>query len=222
MKKNLKCSLNQCKSELVFKNANVVNVFTKTISVTDVAVNNGIIVGVNNIYHGIKEIDCEGKYLIPGLIDPHIHICSTLSTPKNFMNIMNEHGTTTTVSDPHEIVNVYGKKGLEFFLKDAKLANGNMYFALPSCVPASNYEKPNVIFRAKDLSQYIDLPEVIALGEVMSVNDVITGQKEIWDKINLFQKYHKILDGHSPLLTKYPLQAYRLAGISTDHEATYY
>jgi adenine deaminase len=95
------------------------------------------------------------------------------------MKLMHEHGTCTTVCDPHEIVNVYGHKGLQFFLKNARLANTNIYFALPSCVPATNYETPNVIFTHKDLQRYINLPEVIALGEVMSVNEVVNGKNEI-------------------------------------------
>jgi adenine deaminase len=179
MKKSLPYALNQRKAQLVFKNANVVNVFTKTIITTDVAVNNGVIVGTNNIYHGVKEIDCTGKYIVPGLIDPHIHICSTLCTPNHFMNLMYEHGTCTTICDPHEIVNVYGHKGLQFFLRNAKSANANIYFALPSCVPAAHYETPNVVFTAKDLKRYINLPEVIALGEVMSIDDVINGKNDV-------------------------------------------
>jgi adenine deaminase len=222
MTKNLSTTLGKQKAELVFKNAKVVNVFTKEIITTDVAVNGEVIVGTNNKYSGLKEIDCKGKYLVPGLIDPHIHLCSSLTTPRNFMSVATNHGVCTVIADPHEITNVYGHEGLKYYMSDARLAVGNIYFALPSCVPASDYEEANVVFKVDDLARYINLPEVVALGEMMNINGVLDGNKDVLAKIELFKKHHKVIDGHSPLLTKHQLQAYISTGITTNHEATHY
>jgi adenine deaminase len=169
MHEELLVSLGKEKAQLVLKNVKYVNVFSKTIQVADIAIHNGTIVGVGDDYHGETEIHYKNKILVPALIDSHIHICSTLVTPRNFMNIAAQHGAVTIINDPHEITNVLGKKGLDFFLADAKTAIGNVYFSLPSCVPISKFDMSNAVFNANQMKKYINLPEVISLGEMMNV-----------------------------------------------------
>jgi adenine deaminase len=169
MHEELLVSLGKKKAQLVLKKVKYLNVFSKTIQVADIAIHNGTIVGVGEDYCGEKEIYFKNKILVPALIDSHIHICSTLVTPRNFMNVAAQHGVVTIINDPHEITNVLGEKGLNFFLADAKTAVGNVYFSLPSCVPVSKFDMSNAVFDANNMKKYINLPEVVSLGEMMNV-----------------------------------------------------
>jgi len=204
-------------SEYVIKNAKIVNVFTEEIINGDIAIDNGTIVGIGS-YKGNKEIDVKGKYVCPGLIDSHVHIESTMVTPKGFANTVLPFGTTTIIADPHEIANVCGLKGLDFMINESKNLPLNIYYMLPSCVPAVSFENNGGPLKAQDLKKYIDHPLVLGLGEMMDYPAVIGADSEVLDKINLAS--HKVVDGHSPHLSGKDLMAYRLAGVDTDHECS--
>lgn len=205
------------KSQYVIKNAKIVNVFTEEIIDGDIAIDNGIIVGIGN-YKGDREIDIQGKYVCPGLIDSHVHIESTMVTPKGFANTVLPFGTTTVIADPHEIANVCGLRGLDFMIEESKNLPLNIYYMLPSCVPAVYFENNGGPLKAHDLENYIDVPLVLGLGEMMDYPAVLGADQEVLDKINLAS--HKVIDGHSPHLTGKDLMAYRLAGVDTDHECS--
>ena len=207
------------KAQLVFKNANVVNVFTEEIIKGDVAVTNGMIVGVGE-YQGEEEIDCTDKYLCPGFIDAHMHIESTMVTPFELAKAVSKSGTTTIVADPHEIVNVAGKAGMQYFLNASEQLPVDIYFMLPSSVPATAFETNGADFTAADMRDFIDHPRVLGLGEVMCYPDVVAGRDGIMEKLALCEAAGKLSDGHAPGLSGKELQAYAAAGVCTEHECT--
>ncbi len=205
------------KSQYVIKNAKVINVFTKQIIPGDIAIQDGKIVGIGH-YSGHTEIDIGGKCVSPGLIDAHVHIESTMVTPTGFAKTVLPFGTTTIIADPHEIANVSGLAGLDFMLKESINLPLNIYFMLPSCVPAVSFENSGATLEAKDLAKYIDHPLVLGLGEMMDYPAVLRADPTVLDKLDLAS--HKVIDGHSPHLTGKDLSAYRIAGIDTDHECS--
>ncbi|MEG1409110.1 MAG: adenine deaminase [Terrisporobacter sp.] len=202
---------------LVFKNANIVNVFTHEIIIGDVAVHNGIIVGIGN-YIGKTNIDLSGKYIAPGLIDSHVHIESSMLSPGEFAKAIVPRGTTTIISDPHEIANVCGLDGIEYILEATEKLPLNTYVMLPSCVPATNFENSGAVLKAKDLERYINHPRVLGLGEMMNYPGVIYKDKDVIDKLNMAYVNKKMIDGHAPRISGDGLNAYVLSGVSTDHE----
>ena len=183
------------KSQYVIKNAKIINVFTQRVIPGDIAIQDGMIVGIGH-YSGHREIDLEGQYVCPGLIDSHVHIESTMVTPRGFAQTVIPFGTTTVIADPHEIANVKGLAGLDFMLKESEGLPLNIYFMLPSCVPAVSFENNGATLRAQDLKGYIDHLLVLGLGEMMDYPAVLEGDQEVLDKINLAS--HKMVDGHSP------------------------
>ena len=206
-------------ADLVFKNANIVNVFTHEIIVADVAIHKGVIVGIGQ-YDGNKNIDLSGKYMAPGLIDSHIHIESSMLSPEEFSKVIVPRGTTTIIVDPHEIANVCGLDGIEYILDSTEDLPLNTYIMLPSCVPATNFENAGAILKAKDLEKYIDHPRVLGLGEMMNYPGIINKDKNVMDKLELFYKNKKSIDGHAPYVRGKNLNAYILSGINTDHECS--
>lgn len=205
------------KADLVIKNANIINVFTKEIIKGDVAIYKDIIVGIGN-YAGIKEIDASNKYLCPGLIDSHMHIESTMVTPSEFAKAVIPHGTTTLIADPHEIANVCGINGIHFMLNESKSLPLNVYFMLPSCVPATPFENNGADLSSEVMEPLVSNERILGLGEVMNYPSVINGNETMLKKIELFD--HAIIDGHSPNLRGFELNAYRAAGVTTDHECS--
>lgn len=206
-------------ADLVFKNANIVNVFTHEIIVADVAIHKGVIVGIGQ-YDGNKNIDLSGKYMAPGLIDSHIHIESSMLSPEEFSKVIVPRGTTTIIVDPHEIANVCGLDGIEYILDSTEDLPLNTYIMLPSCVPATNFENAGAILKAKDLEKYINHPRVLGLGEMMNYPGIINKDKNVMDKLELFYKNKKSIDGHAPYVRGKNLNAYILSGINTDHECS--
>lgn len=204
-------------ADLVFKNANVVNVFTEEIYTADVAVADGYIAGVGQ-YAGVQEVDCTGKTLCPGFIDAHLHIESSMVLPKELVRMVLPWGTTTLVADPHEIVNVCGAAGMEFMLEASEGLPCNLYFMLPSSVPTTPFETAGANFTAEDMKPFLAHSRVLGLGEVMCFTDVIDGKETILEKIALMQGCP--IDGHAPDVLGSRLQAYAAAGIQTEHEAT--
>ncbi|HHX60804.1 MAG TPA: adenine deaminase [Epulopiscium sp.] len=209
--------MGKIKSQYVIKNAKIINVFTKEIISGDIAVQNGKIVGIGS-YSGHIEIDIGGKYVCPGLIDAHVHIESTMVTPTGFAKTVIPFGTTTIIADPHEIANVSGLEGLDFMINESKNLLLNIYFMLPSCVPAVSFENNGATLKAEELKTYIDHPLVLGLGEMMDYPAVLSADQGVLDKIALGS--HKVVDGHSPHLTGKDLSAYRVAGVDTDHECS--
>lgn len=204
-------------ADLVFKNANVVNVFTGEILPADVAVSGGWIAGVGQ-YSGKEEIDCTDKYLCPGFVDAHLHIESTMVLPGELVRMALPSGTTTMVADPHEIVNVCGAEGMRFMLDASENLPCNLYFMLPSSVPATVFETAGAGFTAADMKPFVGHPRVLGLGEVMGFPGVVAGNAEILEKINTLAGHP--VDGHAPGLTGRELQAYAAAGVMTEHEGT--
>lgn len=215
--KRVNVAMKKEKADLVIKNANIINVFTKEIVQGDIAICMDQIVGIGN-YNGINEIDAKGKYVCPGLIDSHVHIESTMVTPAEFAKAVLPHGTTTIIADPHEIANVCGINGIHFMLNQSKSLPLNVYFMMPSCVPSTPFENNGAVLSAELIEPLLSSERILGLGEVMDYPSVVNGSEEMLKKIDLFD--NKIIDGHSPNLTGEALNAYRVAGIMTDHECT--
>lgn len=214
--KILQACKKEIKADLVLKNGLMLNMFTDEIIKGDLAITNGIIVGIGD-YDGIKEIDCTNKYLAPGFIDAHMHIESTMLTPLELSKLLVSKGTTSIVVDPHEIVNVAGNLGLDYILGAVNNLPLDAYVMMPSCVPALDIDGNGAgQFLASDMKSYLNNEHILGLGEVMRFNDVINNEKRMQDKLQLFT--NKIIDGHAPRIKGCDLQSYRLQGIHNDHE----
>jgi len=203
------------KSGLVLKNASIVNVFTHEIYNGDIAIAGDKIAGVGH-YEGLKEIDLKGRYAVPGLIDAHMHLESSMVMPFEFARAVLQRGTTTVIADPHEIANVAGLAGVRFLIGASRDILLDVFMTLPSCVPATPFDSPGASFTANDMEKLLDDPRVLGLGEVMDFQGVVSGRQDIFQKITLFSG--KIIDGHAPGLTGLALNAYAAAGIRSDHE----
>lgn len=203
------------KAELVLKNSSVVNVFTEEIYKADVAIVDGVIVGIGE-YSGEEELDMAGRYVCPGLIDSHLHLESTLVTPGELICQATQCGTTTFIVDPHEAANVSGCAGINYILEQTEEVPANVFVMMPSCVPSTNIDDNGYDLTADKMLPYLEHKRVLGLGEVMNYSAVINGDPEMMEKIELFKG--KIIDGHAPFLDGKDLSAYILAGISTDHE----
>ncbi len=204
---------------LVIKNANIVNVFTEEIIHGDVAIRDGVILGIGS-YSGREEIDAEGAYLTPGLIDGHVHIESSMAHPSRFANVILQKGTTAIIADPHEIANVCGTDGIQYMLDQTEWLPLSVFMMIPSCVPCTAFETSGAKLTAKDMEQFLSHPRVLGLGEVMDYVAATTGDGEMLDKLELFQ--NRPIDGHAPLLSGDLLNAYCVAGPHTDHECMRY
>lgn len=200
-------------ADLVVKNANIINVFTKEFMYGDIAITNGKIVGIGE-YDGIEEVDANGRFACPGLIDAHVHIESSMVTPQQFARIVVPHGVTTVITDPHEIANVCGTDGLDFMLKDSEHSLLDILVMLPSCVPATEHENSGACLTAADLQPYLTHPRVIGLAEVMDFPAVLRADPDMLDKLRLTRQ----IDGHGAGLNENDINVYRASGILTDHE----
>ena len=205
------------KPELVLKNVNLINVFTKEIIKTNVAIDSGKIVGIGD-YEGVKEEDLEGKYLAPGFIDSHVHIESSMSTPTQFARAVMPRGVTSVVTDPHEIANVKGLEGIKYMIEESKRSPLDAYFVFPSCVPATPFENSGAILDAASLEGQIDGKDIIGLGEMMDFPGVVNLSDDVVEKLLIGRE--SIIDGHGPLIVDKDLNAYVAAGISTEHECS--
>ena len=204
-------------ADLVLKNARIINVFTGEILPGNVAVTDGMIVGIGD-YQGKEEHDLKGKYLCPGFIDSHLHLESTLVTPKELVTVASRHGTTTFIVDPHESANVSGLAGINYILDQTEDASANVSVMMPSCVPATSIDDNGCTLTAEDMTQYLDNERILGLGEVMDYISVVNADPGMHRKLDLFK--NKVRDGHAPFLAEEDLQAYVMAGISTDHECS--
>ena len=207
------------KADLVLKNAKIVNVFTDRVEEGNVAVKNGMIVGIGD-YEGVEEIDLQGQYLTSGFINSHLHLESTMVNPQVLIAEAAQHGTTTFIVDPHEAANVSGTDGIDYLLEQTKDSPAHVYVMMASCVPATPFDDNGFTLTAKEMEPYIENRRVLGLGEVMDVREVIEGDPAMNEKLEVFDG--KVKDGHAPGLTDEELAAYVLAGITTDHEGTSY
>ncbi len=214
-KKMSDISLGLEKADLVLKNGFILNVFSNEIIKGDIAIEDGIIVGFGE-YHGKNEIDVEGKYICPGLIDSHLHLESTLVLPAQLIHSAGLHGTTTFIVDPHEAANVAGKKGIDFILEQTEASQANVFVMMPSCVPSTDFEDNGYTISATDMQEYLGNPRILGLGEVMDCQAVLAAETKMIKKLNLFQD--RIIDGHAGYLNDKQTACYSLAGIKTDHE----
>lgn len=205
------------KSELVLKNAKIVNVFTGEIIEGDLAIEDGIIVGIGS-YEGKTERDMSGKYICPGFIDSHLHLESTLVTPAELVTVASRHGTTTFIVDPHESANVSGLAGIDYIVDQTENTSANVFVMMPSCVPATSIDDNGCTLTAEDMAPYLENKRILGLGEVMDYISVVTGESGMHQKLKLFEK--RVRDGHAPFLAEQDLQAYVMAGIKTDHECS--
>ena len=209
-------------ADILLRNGRFLDVFTGEIRTGDLAVRNGRVValGPAGVYRGKIETDLKGRIAVPGIIDAHVHIESSLLGPAGFAGITVPHGTTTVIADPHEIANVCGMAGIKWMLDASENVPQSVFVMLPSSVPATSLEDAGAVLEASDLADLMNHPRVLGLGEAMDYPAVTAAEKSIVDKIALARKAGKRIDGHSPGVKGMALAAYAAAGIGTDHECS--
>lgn len=207
------------KAELVLKNAQIVNVFTQSVETGDIAIEGGYIVGIGN-YEGITEKDLGGAYVCPGFLDGHIHIESSMTSPGEFERAVVPHGTIAVITDPHEIANVAGTAGIRFMMQSAQKLDLDVYFMLPSCVPATDLDESGAELLARDLEPFYADEKVLGLAEMMNAFGVTHGDKGCFENLVQARSLKKAIDGHAPALSGKELNAYVTAGIRSDHECS--
>ncbi len=205
------------KADLVLKNATYVNVFSGELATEDIAVTHGLIVGLGQ-YEGDTEVDMTGKIVCPGFIDAHIHLESSLVSPTEFARAVLPHGTTTVITDPHEITNVMGTDGIDYMLSATEGLPVDVRFMIPSCVPASPMDESGANLDYRDVDSFFSHPRVLGLAEMMNFPGVLAADSSTVAKIVASQAHHKKIDGHAPGLTGKDLNAYIAAGVYSDHE----
>ena len=203
--------------DLVLKNATYVNVFSNELCQGDIAVAEGLIVGMG-AYSGSHEVDVSGKIVLPGFLDAHIHLESSLVSPTEFAKAVLPHGTTTVITDPHEITNVMGTDGIEYMLQATEGLPVDVRFMLPSCVPATPLDESGANLDYRAIDSFYDHSRVQGLAEMMNAYGVTHGNSEVVSKIVAAQAHHKKIDGHAPDLEGNNLNAYIAAGVYSDHE----
>ena len=207
------------KADLVFKNATYVNVYCNELGQGDIAVAGGLIAGMGK-YEGEREVDCTGKLVLPGFVDAHVHLESALVKPSEFARAVLPHGTTTVVTDPHEIANVMGTDGIEYMLQATEGLPVDVRVMLPSCVPATPLDESGASLDYRAIDSFYTHNRVSGLAEMMNFVGVVGADKEVIEKIVAAQAHHKKIDGHAPDLTGNDLNAYIAAGVYSDHECT--
>ena len=206
-------------ADLVLKNATYVNVFSNELRQCDIAVAEGLIVGMGE-YHGKVEMDVSGKIVLPGFLDAHIHLESSLVSPTEFAKAVLPHGTTTVITDPHEIANVMGTDGIEYMLQATEDLPVDVRFMLPSCVPATPLDESGAVLDYRAIDSFYDHPRVQGLAEMMNFVGTVNGDPQVVEKIVASQAHHKKIDGHAPALSGNDLNAYIAAGVYSDHECS--
>ncbi|MDR3357621.1 MAG: adenine deaminase [Desulfovibrio sp.] len=210
------------RADLCIDNARLVNVYGGETEWVSVCVRDGRILGFGHREAG-ETLDAGGAYLLPGLIDAHVHIESSLLTPERFAELVLPHGVTTVIADPHEIANVAGAAGIRYMLEAAVGLPLDIRYMLPSCVPAlppDTLDEGVPPLTAADLEPFYDMPGVAGLGEMMNVPGVLAGDADALEKIAAALSRGRVVDGHSPGLAGIPLERYVRAGVQTDHECT--
>lgn len=206
-------------SDLIIKNARLLDVFSCTFVEGDIAVKDGVVVGLAPGLEGKRTIDAKGAHVVPGFIDAHVHLESSLLVPETFQRAVLPRGTTTAICDPHELANVLGVPGIRFFLEGATRLALDLRVMLSSCVPATEFETNGAgILDARALAPLLDHDRALGLAEVMNVPGVLSADALVLDKIVAFDG--RPLDGHAPLVRGQALSAYACAGITSCHESS--
>ncbi len=212
--------MNTTKFDLILKNGTIVDTLKRLTYIADVGIKDGVIKRIGSI-SGENEIDCTGKYVAAGFINAHVHIESSMAMPSEYGRAVIKRGTTSVISDPHEIVNVKGAEALDEFIKMCEDAPINIYTVVPSCVPATPFDTNGAgCFTADDMKPFVCRKGVVGLGEVMSCGEVIDGNPSMTAKLELFKD--KTIDGHAIGMTPEEMKIYANAGISNDHECNSY
>lgn len=209
------------KADLVLKNATYLNVFSNEFCHGDIAIAEGLIVGMGK-YQGLEEIDVSESIVCPGFIDAHIHLESALVKPIEFAKAVLPHGTTTVITDPHEIANVMGTEGIDYMLEATAGLPVDVHFMVPSCVPATPQDESRDVLDYQAIDPYFEHPRVLGLAEMMDYVSVTRQQPAVIQKILCSQAHHKKIDGHAPGLSGNALNAYIAAGVYSDHECFTY
>ncbi len=217
--KRIPVSLGDFLADLVIKNAWVLNVFTEQWEQTDVAISQGTVVGLG-VYSGARELDARGMYLVPGFIDAHMHLESSIVSPSQYARAVVPHGTTAVIADPHEICNVLGIDGFHYMLEETRDLPMDAYFMVPSCVPATPFDESGAVLTAQEVRSLLQEERVLGLGEMMNYPGVLNRDPGVLEKIQATLSLGKRVDGHAPGLSGAQLNAYLSAGISTDHECS--
>jgi len=223
LKELIKAAKGEHPVDCLFTNARIINVFSNEIISGYIAVSDGYIVGIGDYpadYPAKKIIDLKKRYVAPGFIDAHVHIESSMTSVSEFAKAVICRGTTTVVADPHEIANVMGTAGIDYMLKVSENLPVNVFFTLPSCVPATAMETSGAVLDAEILEPYLSHERIVALAEMMNFPGVIFREDEVMQKIKNTLLHHKPVDGHAPGLNGKDLNAYAAAGITSDHECT--
>ena len=205
-------------ADLVLKNASYVDVFANRICTGDIAVAEGLIAGIGGPYRGAEELDMTGKLLLPGFLDAHVHLESAMVAPKEFAKAVLPHGTTTVITDPHEIANVMGTDGIEYMLQATEDLPVDVRFMLPSCVPATPMDESGAVLDYRSIDSFYEHPRVQGLAEMMNYVGAVAADSQVLEKIAAAQAHHKKIDGHAPGITGYDLNAYVASGVYSDHE----
>ncbi len=204
-------------ADIVVKQGKILNVFTGEFMEGDVAIVDGVIAGIGS-YEGNEIIDAQGKIIVPGFIDGHVHIESSMLTPTEFSKVVLQHGVTTVITDPHEIGNVAGTDGIQYMLEDAKQLPLDIFVMLPSCVPTTPFETNGARLDVEQLQPFLSKREVLGLAEVMDFPSVSIGSQTMLEKIEMTLDHGGVIDGHAAGLKREDLNVYMSAGIRTDHE----
>ncbi len=212
-------AMGEKKAELVLKNATYVNVFSNELCQGDIAVARGVVAGIGS-YEGETEVDVSGKIVCPGFIDAHIHLESSLVSPKEFVKAVVPHGTTAVITDPHEITNVMGTDGIDYMLQATENLPMDVYFMLPSCVPATPLDEAGAELDWQAIDRFYTHPRVRGLAEVMNSFGVVHNDPEVLKKIAAAQLHGKNVDGHAPGIAGKELAAYAASGVYSDHECS--
>ncbi|MCD8248704.1 MAG: adenine deaminase [Lachnospiraceae bacterium] len=207
------------KADVALKNARIVNVFTEKIEEADIAILGDTIAGIGR-YHGGIEIDLEGKYVCPGFLDGHIHLESSMVSPREFERAVLPHGTTAVVTAPHESTNVAGSDGLRYILDATGDLTLDVYVMMPACVPCTAIDESGAVFEAKDIRPWYAQERILGLAEMMNSIGVVNKDEDILQKIVDVKNCGKLIDGHAPLLSGNALNAYAGAGVLSDHECS--
>ena len=205
-------------ADIIIHNARIANIFMNSYELADVAVYSGKIAGIGEYKNARVHFDAEGRVLIPGMIDGHIHIEDTMMTPANFANLAALHGTSAVMADPHEISNALGIAGLEYMFSASRSLPIDIFFGAPSCVPASDFETPYQELDMNAIKSMFDAGLTQHLGEMMNYPAVISGDSDVWGKI--LSAGNRPITGHAPGVSGKDLNAYMCAGIDSDHECT--
>ncbi|MGB3262221.1 adenine deaminase [Paenisporosarcina sp.] len=220
LKKSIAISQQKQTADFILRNALVADVFSLVWTKADIVVSDGLIVAIDSTgsFEAREEMDASGRYVVPGLIDGHIHIESSMLTPSAFGDVLLPHGVTTVVTDPHEIANVAGVEGIEFMLKDAEKSPMDIFVMLPSSVPSTSFEHAGATLEAADLQPLLSHASVLGLAEVMDYPSVLSGDEAMLAKLLMTKEAGLRIDGHGAGLQSEQIRGYRTAGIQTDHE----